>query len=123
MPATIPTGTVLFHGRTDNRVPDIPEWPAFDFEHGYLFCISPFHVISMQAKRDLRLLYFDRSSTAKMDDRAMESQDIFAETAAGQVLCGVGTYQRFMQVGKAISPGWIRPDGVPFVRLPYGLPS
>ena len=78
VPATIPTGTVLFHGRTDNRVPDVPEWFAFDFEHGYLFCISPCYVISMQAKRDLRLLYFDGSSAAKMDDGPMESQDIVA---------------------------------------------
>ena len=78
VPATIPTGTVLYHGRTDNRVPDVPEWFAFDFEHAYLFCVSPCYVISVQAKRDLRLLYFDGSSAAKMDDGPMDSQDIVA---------------------------------------------
>lgn len=78
VPTTIPIGTVLYHGRTDNRVPDVPEWFAFDFEHGYLFCVSPCYVISMQPKRDLRLLYFDGAGAAKMDDGPMESQDIIA---------------------------------------------
>jgi hypothetical protein len=78
VPATIPIGTVLYHGRTDNRIPDVPEWFAFDFEHAYLFCVSPCFVISMQPKRDLRLLYFDGASAAKMDDGPMESQDIIA---------------------------------------------
>ena len=79
MPATIPKGTVLYHGRTDNRVPDVPEWFAFDFEHAYLFCFRPpCYVITLQPKRDLRLLYFDGSSAAKIDDGPMESQDIIA---------------------------------------------
>ena len=71
-------GTILYHGRPDNLVPDVPEWFAFDFEHAYLFCVSPCYVISMQAKRALRLLYFDGSSAAKMGDGPMESQDIVA---------------------------------------------
>ena len=78
VPATIPKGTVLYHGRMNNLVPDVPEWFAFDFEHAYLFCVSPCYVISVQAKQDLRLLYFDGSSAAKMDDGPMESQDIVA---------------------------------------------
>ena len=68
----------MYHGRIDNRVPDVPEWFAFDFEHGYLFCVSPCYVISLQAKRDLRLLYLDGSSAAKMNDGPMDSQDIVA---------------------------------------------
>jgi hypothetical protein len=78
VPATIPTGTVLYHGRTDNRVPDVPEWFAFDFEHSYVFGISSCYVISVQAKRPLRLLYFDGSSAATMKDGPMDSQDIIA---------------------------------------------
>lgn len=78
VPATIPTGTVLYHGRTDNHVPDVPEWFAFDFEHAFLFGISNCYVISVQAKRDLRLLYFDGASAAKMKDGPMDSQDIVA---------------------------------------------
>ncbi len=68
----------MYHGRTDSRVPDFPEWFAYDFEHAYLFCVDPCYVISMQTKRDLRLLYFDGASAAKMDDGPMESQDIIA---------------------------------------------
>ena len=78
VPATIPTGTILYHGRRDKRVPDAPDWLAFDFEHAYLFCVGPCYVISLQTKRDLRLLYFDGSSAAKMKDGPMDSQDIVA---------------------------------------------
>ena len=78
VPATIPTGTILYHGRMDDRVPDEPNWLAFDFEHAYLFCFGPCYVISLQTKRDLRLLYFDGSSAAKMKDGPMDSQDIIA---------------------------------------------
>jgi hypothetical protein len=76
VPASIPTGTILYHGRNDDRVPDVPDWLAFDFEHAYLFSRSPAYVISLQAKRNLRLLYFDGSSAAKMKDGPMDSQDI-----------------------------------------------
>jgi len=78
LPAIIPTGTILYHGRRDGRVPDMPDWLAFDFEHAALFCHSPCYVISFQAKRDLRLLYFDGSSAAKMKGGPMDSQDIVA---------------------------------------------
>ncbi|KAI0298991.1 hypothetical protein B0F90DRAFT_1631770 [Multifurca ochricompacta] len=78
LPATIPTGTILYHGRTDDQVPDVPEWVAFDFDHAYLFCYQPCYVISLQAKRDLRLVYFDGSSAAKMQDGPMDSQDVIA---------------------------------------------
>ncbi|KAI0246600.1 hypothetical protein BJV78DRAFT_1356043 [Lactifluus subvellereus] len=78
VPATIPTGTILYHGRTNNQVPDVPDWLAFDFEHSYLFCRGPCYVISLQTKRDLRLVYFDGSSAAKMHDGPLDTQDIVA---------------------------------------------
>jgi hypothetical protein len=56
----------------------VPEWFAFDFEHSYVFGISSCYVISVQAKRPLRLLYFDGSSAATMKDGPMDSQDIIA---------------------------------------------
>ena len=56
----------------------MPEWLAFDFEHAYLFCRGPCYVISVQTKRDLRLVYFDGSSAAKMHDGPMDTQDIVA---------------------------------------------
>ncbi|KAI9435513.1 hypothetical protein H4582DRAFT_2130499 [Lactarius indigo] len=76
VPATISRGTILYHGRTDNRIPNEPDWLAFDFEHAYLFSRGPSYVISLQAKRDLRLVYFDGSSAAKMKDGPMDAQDV-----------------------------------------------
>ncbi|KAI9435512.1 hypothetical protein H4582DRAFT_2079616 [Lactarius indigo] len=76
VPATIPRGTILYHGRTDNRIPNEPDWLAFDFEHAYLFSRGPSYVISLQAKRDLLLVYFDGSSAAKMKDGPMDAQDV-----------------------------------------------
>jgi hypothetical protein len=78
VPATIPAGTVLYHGRGENRVPDVPEWFAFDFELAFLFGLSPCYVISVQAKRDLRVLYFDGAAAVKMKGGPMDSQDIVA---------------------------------------------
>jgi hypothetical protein len=76
VPATIPRGTILYHGRTSDHVPDVPEWLAFDFEHAYVFCSGPCYVISLQAKRELRLLYFDGNSAAKMNHGPTNSQEV-----------------------------------------------
>jgi hypothetical protein len=78
VPATIPAGTILYHGRTGDHVPDEREWFAFDFEHAYLFSSGPCYMVTLQAKRDLRLLYFDGSSAAKMEDGTLDSQDVVA---------------------------------------------
>ena len=78
VPATIPTGTILYHGRIDSQIPSSPDWLAFDFEHAYIFCRGPCYVISLQVKRDLRLVYFDGSSAAKMKDGPLDSQDVIA---------------------------------------------
>src|SRR5712671_29313 len=116
LPAIIPTGTILYHGRRDGRVPDMSDWLAFDFEHAALFCNNPCYVISFQAKRDLRLLYFDGSSAAKMKGGPMDSQDIVA--------------WRSLQPDKYISErerinalcDWGRPFGLDgFVRMEFHL--
>ena len=78
MPATIPIGTVLYHGRGDNRVPDVSEWFAFDIELSFLFGLGPSYMITLQAKRDLRVLYFDGAAAVKMKGGTMDSQDIVA---------------------------------------------
>ncbi|KAH9056824.1 hypothetical protein EDB87DRAFT_1812587 [Lactarius vividus] len=114
VPTTIPKGTILYHGRTDRRIPNTPDWLAFDFEHAYLFCQGPCYVISLQAKRNLRLVYFDGSSAAKMKDGPMDSQDVilwgrpqpdkvFSERERIEALCD-----------------WGRPFGLDgFVRMVY----
>src|ERR1700761_9073887 len=73
VPATVLKGTILYHGRADPRIPSSPDWLAFDFEHAYLLSRGPAipggpgpsrgpgYVISLQVKRDLRLVYFDGS--------------------------------------------------------------
>ncbi|KAI0315111.1 hypothetical protein OF83DRAFT_1174142 [Amylostereum chailletii] len=78
VPATIPAGTVLYHGRTTNSTPTVPEWLAFDFEHAYLFCHSDCYVLSVVAKRPLKLLYFDGAAASKMSTSTMDSQDVLA---------------------------------------------
>ncbi|KAF8259925.1 hypothetical protein EI94DRAFT_1750092 [Lactarius quietus] len=78
VPATIPVGTILYHGRADPQIPNSPDWLAFDFEHSYLLCHESCYVFSLQAKRDLRLVYFDGLSAAKMKDGPLDSQDVIA---------------------------------------------
>jgi hypothetical protein len=36
-PATIPKGTLLYHGARDNEVPEVPEWLALEVEHAEMF--------------------------------------------------------------------------------------
>ncbi|KAI9459921.1 hypothetical protein BJY52DRAFT_1148726, partial [Lactarius psammicola] len=76
VPATIPKGTILYHGRADPRIPTSPDWLAFDFEFAYIFCLESCYVISLQAKRDLRLVYFDGLSSGNMKDGPLDSQDV-----------------------------------------------
>jgi hypothetical protein len=76
VPATVPKGTILYHGRTDGQIPNAPDWLAFDFEHANIFCRGPSYIVTLQARRDLRLVYFDGSSAAKMMDGPLDSQDV-----------------------------------------------
>ncbi|KDR78701.1 hypothetical protein GALMADRAFT_223955 [Galerina marginata CBS 339.88] len=83
VPATIPVGTLLYHGTYRNEIPKVPEWTATDPEHSYLFCrnIEPglgcWH-LTLVATRPLKVLYFDGSSAAKMLGGPMDTQDLVA---------------------------------------------
>ncbi|KAF8309494.1 hypothetical protein DL93DRAFT_2062893, partial [Clavulina sp. PMI_390] len=60
IPAVVPTGTVLYHGRTDANIPAVPDWLAFDFEHAHVFVSATSgHVLTFATKRPLRVLAFD----------------------------------------------------------------
>ena len=59
-------------------MPSSPDWLAFDIEHSYLRCYESCFMISPQAKRDIRLLYFDGLSAGKMKGGPLDSQDIIA---------------------------------------------
>ena len=116
VPATVPKGTILYHGSVDPRMPSSPDWLAFDFEHAYLFCRGPDYVISLQVKRDLRLLYFDGSSAVKMKHGPMDSQDV--------VLWGRPQPDKFMSDWERINAlcDWGRQFGLDgFVRMEYHL--
>lgn len=76
VPVSIPAATILYHGRATNSTPTVPEWLAFDFDHSFIFCVVKCWVHTMVATRDLRLLYFDGSSAAKMPNGTMDSQDL-----------------------------------------------
>ena len=92
VPATIPRGTLLYHGTYKADIPTVPEWLAMDPEHSYQFCgqiIFPpappesamtndncWH-LTMVTTRPLNLLYFDGSSAAKMEG-PLDSQDLLA---------------------------------------------
>ena len=116
IPATVPKGTILYHGRTDDKIPNAPDWLAFDFEHAHVFCRGPCYVISLQARRDLRLVYFDGSSAAKMLDGPMDSQDV--------ILWGRPRPDKYFSERERIKAlcDWGRPLGLDgFVRMEFHL--
>ncbi|KAF8259926.1 hypothetical protein EI94DRAFT_1750096 [Lactarius quietus] len=78
VPATIPIGTILYHGRPDPQIPHSPDWLAFDIEQTYLLCQESCYVISLQVKRDLRLVYFDGLSGGTIKNGPLDSQDVIA---------------------------------------------
>ncbi|KAI9459914.1 hypothetical protein BJY52DRAFT_1186220 [Lactarius psammicola] len=116
VPATIPKGTVLYHGRVDPQIPVSPDWVAFDFEHAYMFCRQSCHMISMQAKRDIRLVYFDGLSAAKMKDGTLDSQDV--------ILWGRPRPDKYYSEMERIESlcDWGKPLGLDgFVRMEFNL--
>ncbi|KAJ7671252.1 hypothetical protein DFH06DRAFT_980293 [Mycena polygramma] len=85
VPGTIPTGTLLYHGRANNSMSSTPEWTSTDPEHSYNFCghematadnSSGCWHLTVVATRPLKVLYFDGSSAAKMKDGTMDVQDL-----------------------------------------------
>ncbi|KAJ7334773.1 hypothetical protein DFH08DRAFT_813821 [Mycena albidolilacea] len=78
VPGTIPTGTLLYHGRNDPEVPTTREWVATDSEFARLFCIEPESCwfLTLVTTRPLRVLYFDGGSATKMPDGPMDVQDL-----------------------------------------------
>ena len=73
---TIPTGTILYHGRYDDVEPTTLEWLALNFELSRLFCGEDCFVLSYIAMRPLRLVYFDGSSASKMLDGTLDAQNV-----------------------------------------------
>ncbi|KIY67974.1 hypothetical protein CYLTODRAFT_375032 [Cylindrobasidium torrendii FP15055 ss-10] len=82
VPAVVPQGTILYHGRGDGTFPSTPEWLATDPEHANIFCLGKVETgcwqLTVAAVRPLNVLYFDGSGAAKMPDGAMDTQDLVA---------------------------------------------
>lgn len=98
VPATVPVGTLLYHGTGENRMPVGPEWVATDPEHSFLFCREweenqgCWH-LTLTVTRPLNVLYFDGSSAAKMPG-CMDAQDLIVwgdvEDTPERILWGEG---------------------------------
>lgn len=75
--ATVPSGTILYHGRANDDRPIALDWLATDPEHSVVFCRSKCYLYTYVTNRALRLAYFDGSSAAKVAfSGAMDTQDI-----------------------------------------------
>ncbi|KAH7928225.1 hypothetical protein BV22DRAFT_1083297 [Leucogyrophana mollusca] len=82
VPGTLPVGTLLYHGTREGKIPDMPDWAATDPEHSLIFCHGStkdgcWH-LTLATTRPLKVLYFDGSSAAKLEDGPLDSQDIVA---------------------------------------------
>ncbi|VDB94042.1 unnamed protein product [Peniophora sp. CBMAI 1063] len=80
-PGRIPLGTMLYHGTylSNGTAPTTSDWLGFDAEVGYLYCGNPCRIASYVATRDLKVLYFDGFSAAKVPNSShMETQDLLA---------------------------------------------
>ncbi|KAF7363139.1 hypothetical protein MVEN_00666400 [Mycena venus] len=85
VPGSVPIGTLLYHGRGDNAIPTFPGWTATNPEHSFTFCkdsmtnngsITGCWQLTFVTARPLRVLYFDGSSGAKMENGPMDAQDL-----------------------------------------------
>ncbi|KAJ6602475.1 hypothetical protein DFH09DRAFT_1068876 [Mycena vulgaris] len=83
VPGTIPTGTLLYHGRQNPHTPTVHEWVSTGPEFARIFCgelgeLRPCWLLTLITTRPLRVLYFDGISAAKMSDGPMDTQDLLA---------------------------------------------
>ncbi|KAI0060145.1 hypothetical protein BV25DRAFT_986342 [Artomyces pyxidatus] len=117
IPATMPIGTLLYHGHTVEGVPSVLEWVALDFEHAYLFCRQgPCYVVSFITTRDLRLAYFDGSSAIKWGNGTLDTQDMltWGEPLSGRCTDEIQRIKNLCAWGKTFGL-----DG--FVRMSYNF--
>ena len=117
----MPQGTLLYHGRMVDDIPNLPEWLAFDFEHANIFASElspdPGYVLTFAAKRPLKLVYFDGSSAAKLRDGGLDSQDILIDR---KVHLGGTMKDDIVRISRLCV--WGKPLGVDgFVRMEYHL--
>ncbi|KZT56785.1 hypothetical protein CALCODRAFT_435231, partial [Calocera cornea HHB12733] len=79
VPATVPAGTLMYHGTNGEWGPDPPEgseWLTLDEDHALYFSSQDGRLFTYTATRDLRLLYFDGVSAAVMPTGTQDTQDV-----------------------------------------------
>ncbi|KAG2050761.1 hypothetical protein BDR06DRAFT_959929 [Suillus hirtellus] len=83
VPATIPVGTVLYHGATTGPyLPTALDWVAVEPEHSTFFCRGTIEtgcwLLTLAVTRPMKVLYFDGNSAAKLPEGTMDTQDLVA---------------------------------------------
>ncbi|KZS96611.1 hypothetical protein SISNIDRAFT_406860 [Sistotremastrum niveocremeum HHB9708] len=75
---TVPSGTVLYHGRAAEIPPYTPEWLAFDFEHSFMFSSwgKTAWMVTYVVDTPLKIGYYDGNSAAKLPEGSMDVQDL-----------------------------------------------
>ncbi|KAH9976719.1 hypothetical protein BGW80DRAFT_1290006 [Lactifluus volemus] len=112
VPETIPAG---YHGRSNDQVQDVPEWPAFDFGHAYLLCRGACYVLSFQAKSAPRLVYLMVQAQPRGGRPfRLSGHCHLGQTPIRYVHLRDGAHQTFVRLGTAISSRWVRSE--PFWR-------
>ncbi|KAF7293221.1 J domain-containing protein [Mycena chlorophos] len=79
VPAVIPEGTLLYHGRLDDAIPSSGEWTALDPEFSHIYCFDEPEkcwLLTLVTTRPLQVLYFDGSSATKSPDGTLDTQDL-----------------------------------------------
>ncbi|KZS87649.1 hypothetical protein SISNIDRAFT_490884 [Sistotremastrum niveocremeum HHB9708] len=78
MPATVPAGTFLYHGRDAKTIPTSAEWLALDPEHSYLLGSWEMTawMLTYVSEKPISVGYFDGNSAAKLWDGPLDVQDL-----------------------------------------------
>ncbi|KAG2063408.1 hypothetical protein BDR04DRAFT_1038065 [Suillus decipiens] len=83
VPATIPVGTLLYHGSiTGPHLPTALDWVSVDPDHSMIFCNGSIETgcwhLTLTVTRPMKVLYFDGSSSVKIPEGTMDTQDLVA---------------------------------------------
>ena len=116
--ASIPPGTLLYHGRATKELPT-RDWIAVDPEHSQLFAAGANSTLfTFMSTRDLRFIYFDGCSGNKFDG-VVDAQDVlfWGEVNYDPHDGWVGELARFQKMCK-----WVEQYGLDgIVRMQYDL--
>ncbi|KAE9395978.1 hypothetical protein BT96DRAFT_861389 [Gymnopus androsaceus JB14] len=124
VPGIVPSGTLLYHGRGDKNIPDV-EWVAFEPEVSYGFCRqfggpNSCWMHTFAVARPLKIIYFDGAGASKVEDGAMDSQDLFTwgEIKPECVLEDALRIQKMCDWGKTLGlDGFVRSGAFPEIML------